>query len=151
MHLEFESGLNVLYMVDYKCGHMAYWLLPPHLENYFHVPLVCGMGLQQNAENTSFCLVCLHTLRMGLCRHILYSFKFLMKLIDADCEWKAQAGNVCVASFDWTCSGICRSADRIKEVHRRCGEGENALWSASFWEAVAWTSSKLRRMISRSS
>lgn len=49
-----------------------------------------------------------------------------------DCEWKAQAGNVCVASFDWTCSGICRSADRIKEVHRRCGEGENALWSATF-------------------
>ncbi|MED6122159.1 Beta-1,3-galactosyltransferase 2 [Stylosanthes scabra] len=49
-----------------------------------------------------------------------------------DCEWKAQAGNVCVASFDWTCSGICRSAERIKEVHRRCGEGEKALWSASF-------------------
>ncbi|XP_062009456.1 probable beta-1,3-galactosyltransferase 2 isoform X1 [Rosa rugosa] len=49
-----------------------------------------------------------------------------------DCEWKAQAGNVCVASFDWSCSGICRSAERIKEVHRRCGEGENALWSASF-------------------
>ncbi|KAK9155700.1 hypothetical protein Sjap_003180 [Stephania japonica] len=49
-----------------------------------------------------------------------------------DCEWKAQAGNVCVASFDWSCSGICKSADRIKEVHRRCGEGENALWSAAF-------------------
>ncbi|XP_057457803.1 probable beta-1,3-galactosyltransferase 2 [Lotus japonicus] len=49
-----------------------------------------------------------------------------------DCEWKAQAGNVCVASFDWTCSGICRSAERIKEVHRRCGEGEKALWSATF-------------------
>jgi hypothetical protein len=49
-----------------------------------------------------------------------------------DCEWKAQAGNVCVASFDWSCSGICRSAERIKDVHRRCGEGENALWSASF-------------------
>ncbi|WCJ37566.1 Galactosyltransferase family protein [Euphorbia peplus] len=49
-----------------------------------------------------------------------------------DCEWKAQAGNICVASFDWSCSGICRSADRIKEVHRRCGEGENVLWSASF-------------------
>ncbi|KAL8505557.1 hypothetical protein ACS0TY_016700 [Phlomoides rotata] len=45
-----------------------------------------------------------------------------------DCEWKAQAGNICVASFDWSCSGICNSADRIKEVHRRCGEGENALW-----------------------
>uniref|UniRef100_A0A6M2EJX6 Hexosyltransferase n=1 Tax=Populus davidiana TaxID=266767 RepID=A0A6M2EJX6_9ROSI len=49
-----------------------------------------------------------------------------------DCEWKAQAGNICVASFDWSCSGICRSADRIKEVHRRCGEGEKALWRATF-------------------
>ncbi|XP_057545189.1 probable beta-1,3-galactosyltransferase 2 isoform X2 [Amaranthus tricolor] len=49
-----------------------------------------------------------------------------------DCEWKAQAGNVCVASFDWTCSGICKSVERMKKIHRRCGEGENALWSASF-------------------
>ncbi|KAH0453276.1 hypothetical protein IEQ34_017600 [Dendrobium chrysotoxum] len=49
-----------------------------------------------------------------------------------DCEWKAQAGNICVASFDWTCSGICRSAERMKEVHRRCSEGENVLWNASF-------------------
>ncbi|XP_047955162.1 probable beta-1,3-galactosyltransferase 2 isoform X1 [Salvia hispanica] len=49
-----------------------------------------------------------------------------------DCEWKAQAGNICVASFDWSCSGICNSADRIKEVHRRCGEGESAVWNASF-------------------
>ncbi|EYU34029.1 hypothetical protein ABFS82_13G015100 [Erythranthe guttata] len=49
-----------------------------------------------------------------------------------DCEWKAQAGNICVASFDWSCSGICRSVDRIKEVHRRCGEGEDAVWKATF-------------------
>ncbi|XP_022988800.1 probable beta-1,3-galactosyltransferase 2 isoform X1 [Cucurbita maxima] len=49
-----------------------------------------------------------------------------------DCEWKAQAGNVCVASFDWSCSGICKSAEKIKEVHRRCGEGEKTLWSATF-------------------
>ncbi|KAL4201415.1 hypothetical protein AMTRI_Chr02g215950 [Amborella trichopoda] len=49
-----------------------------------------------------------------------------------DCEWKAQAGNICVASFDWSCSGICKSAERIKEVHQRCGEGEHALWSAVF-------------------
>ncbi|XP_020554475.1 probable beta-1,3-galactosyltransferase 4 isoform X2 [Sesamum indicum] len=49
-----------------------------------------------------------------------------------DCEWKAQAGNMCVASFDWSCSGICNSADRIKEVHRRCGEGEDSLWAADF-------------------
>ncbi|GLT59796.1 hypothetical protein SLA2020_325960 [Shorea laevis] len=44
----------------------------------------------------------------------------------ADCEWKAQAGNVCVASFDWTCSGICKSVERMKDVHQRCGEGENS-------------------------
>ncbi|XP_051207421.1 probable beta-1,3-galactosyltransferase 2 isoform X1 [Lolium perenne] len=49
-----------------------------------------------------------------------------------DCEWKAQAGNVCAASFDWSCSGICKSADRIKEVHQRCGENENAIWNATF-------------------
>ncbi|KAK9024691.1 hypothetical protein V6N11_004849 [Hibiscus sabdariffa] len=45
----------------------------------------------------------------------------------ADCEWKAQAGNVCVASFDWPCSGICKSVERMRDVHRRCGEGKNAL------------------------
>jgi hypothetical protein len=49
-----------------------------------------------------------------------------------DCEWKAQAGNVCVASFDWTCSGICKSVERIKDVHERCGEGDDAVWGAAF-------------------
>jgi hypothetical protein len=49
-----------------------------------------------------------------------------------DCEWKAQAGNVCVASFDWTCSGICKSVERIKDVHERCGEGDDAVWGATF-------------------
>ncbi|KAK8953862.1 putative beta-1,3-galactosyltransferase 2 [Platanthera zijinensis] len=49
-----------------------------------------------------------------------------------DCEWKAQAGNLCVASFDWSCSGICKSVERIREVHQRCGEGENAVWNAVF-------------------
>ncbi|XP_038702856.1 beta-1,3-galactosyltransferase 7-like isoform X2 [Tripterygium wilfordii] len=47
-----------------------------------------------------------------------------------DCEWKAQAGNVCVASFDWSCSGICKSVEKIKFVHERCGEGDGAVWSA---------------------
>ncbi|KAA3478784.1 putative beta-1,3-galactosyltransferase 1 isoform X1 [Gossypium australe] len=49
-----------------------------------------------------------------------------------DCEWKAQAGNICVASFDWKCSGICRSVERIMEVHERCGEGKNTLWTTNF-------------------
>ena len=46
-----------------------------------------------------------------------------------DCEWKAQEGNVCVASFDWHCSGICDSVERMKEIHTSCGEGTTALWS----------------------
>ncbi|KAF5960685.1 hypothetical protein HYC85_001894 [Camellia sinensis] len=49
-----------------------------------------------------------------------------------DCEWKAQAGNVCIASFDWSCSGICKSVERIKLVHERCGEDAAAIWSALF-------------------
>ncbi|XP_031498552.1 beta-1,3-galactosyltransferase 7-like [Nymphaea colorata] len=49
-----------------------------------------------------------------------------------DCEWKAQAGNVCIASFDWGCSGICKSVEKIKDVHARCGEGIEAVWSALF-------------------
>ncbi|KAI5072591.1 hypothetical protein GOP47_0012697 [Adiantum capillus-veneris] len=47
-----------------------------------------------------------------------------------DCEWKAQAGNACVASFDWTCSGLCKSVERMKDVHQRCGEGDDVVWSA---------------------
>ncbi|ONK75345.1 uncharacterized protein A4U43_C03F15870 [Asparagus officinalis] len=49
-----------------------------------------------------------------------------------DCEWKAQAGNVCIASFDWSCSGICKSVEKIKDVHARCGEGDGAVWSDLF-------------------
>lgn len=48
-----------------------------------------------------------------------------------DCEWKAQAGNTCVASFDWTCSGICNSIARMREVHQHCREDDNVLWNAT--------------------
>lgn len=40
-----------------------------------------------------------------------------------DCKLKGQAGNVYVASFNWTRSGICKSVERLKDVHQRCGEG----------------------------
>ncbi|KAF8412023.1 hypothetical protein HHK36_004583 [Tetracentron sinense] len=46
-----------------------------------------------------------------------------------DCEWKANAGNVCVASFDWTCSGVCKSVERMKDIHNTCGEGDGAVWN----------------------
>ncbi|KAF5194943.1 Hexosyltransferase [Thalictrum thalictroides] len=49
-----------------------------------------------------------------------------------DCEQKAQAGNPCAASFDWSCSGICKSVERMMEVHQRCGEGDGAVWSTKF-------------------
>lgn len=49
-----------------------------------------------------------------------------------ECEWRLQMGNACVASFDWACSGICKSADRMRSVHQRCGEGDQALWKANF-------------------
>ncbi|KAK9202674.1 hypothetical protein WN943_012925 [Citrus x changshan-huyou] len=49
-----------------------------------------------------------------------------------DCEWKAQAGNPCAASFDWSCSGVCKSVERMGEVHQRCGEGDEAIWHTSF-------------------
>ncbi|XP_068650213.1 beta-1,6-galactosyltransferase GALT31A-like [Aristolochia californica] len=49
-----------------------------------------------------------------------------------DCEWKAQAGSPCAASFDWSCSGICKSVERMEEVHQRCGEDDGAVWSAIF-------------------
>ncbi|XP_006656380.1 probable beta-1,3-galactosyltransferase 2 [Oryza brachyantha] len=49
-----------------------------------------------------------------------------------DCEWKAQAGNTCAASFDWKCSGICDSVDNMQGVHNRCGESEKSLWISSF-------------------
>lgn len=51
-----------------------------------------------------------------------------------DCEWKAQAGNPCAASFDWSCSGICKSAERMEEVHQRCGEGDGEIWHRSSWK-----------------
>ncbi|KAI4967226.1 hypothetical protein ZWY2020_029154 [Hordeum vulgare] len=44
-----------------------------------------------------------------------------------DCEWKKQAGNVCAASFDWSCSGICKSVDRMRAIHSACGEGDGAV------------------------
>lgn len=49
-----------------------------------------------------------------------------------DCETKALVGEVCVASFDWKCSGICKSVERMSEVHQKCAENETSLWSGSF-------------------
>ncbi|KAL1214296.1 Beta-1,3-galactosyltransferase 7 [Cardamine amara subsp. amara] len=46
-----------------------------------------------------------------------------------DCRWKAEAGDVCVASFEWSCSGICKSVERMKIVHEVCSEGEGAVWN----------------------
>lgn len=49
-----------------------------------------------------------------------------------ECEGKAQTGHACAASFDWNCSGICKSVERMKEIHMCCGEGDEAIWRSSF-------------------
>ncbi|XP_059636138.1 probable beta-1,3-galactosyltransferase 2 [Cornus florida] len=41
-----------------------------------------------------------------------------------DCEWNSLFGDLCIATFDWSCSGICNSSERIKEVHDLCSEDE---------------------------
>ncbi|KAG7655144.1 hypothetical protein ISN44_As01g022450 [Arabidopsis suecica] len=48
-----------------------------------------------------------------------------------DCEMRAEAGEMCVATFDWKCSGVCRSVDRMWMVHVMCGEGSKAVWDAN--------------------
>ncbi|CAN0852300.1 Probable beta-1,3-galactosyltransferase 2 [Linum grandiflorum] len=49
-----------------------------------------------------------------------------------DCETRARLGSTCAVSFDWKCSGICKSVERMAEIHRLCGEDKNAIWSATF-------------------
>ncbi|KAL9691392.1 hypothetical protein QQ045_011814 [Rhodiola kirilowii] len=48
------------------------------------------------------------------------------------CQWRALAGSQCIATFDWRCSGLCKSADRMSFVHQTCGEEESDLWNAAF-------------------
>nr|KAJ0218020.1 hypothetical protein LSAT_V11C300151940 [Lactuca sativa] len=49
-----------------------------------------------------------------------------------ECEWKAETGNVCIASFDWSCSGICKSVERMKQVHKKCGENRAIFGTTNF-------------------
>ncbi|CAN1199186.1 Probable beta-1,3-galactosyltransferase 2 [Linum perenne] len=49
-----------------------------------------------------------------------------------DCETRARLGTTCAVSFDWKCSGICKSVERMPEIHKLCGEDDNAIWSATF-------------------
>ncbi|WZZ33559.1 hypothetical protein YC2023_016960 [Brassica napus] len=44
----------------------------------------------------------------------------------------AQAWNICVAAFDSTCSGICRSDDPIVEVNMQCVDLEIIIWKLHF-------------------
>lgn len=68
------------------------------------------------------------TNHLKVCFTLHLTQTFILKRVK-DCEWKTQAGNVCVASFDWSCSGICKSIERMKEVHNACGEGDDAVWN----------------------
>lgn len=65
-----------------------------------------------------------------LCGWFLMVYLPFLICIWIDCRWKAEAGDVCVASFEWSCSGICKSVERMKIVHEVCSEGEDAVWNA---------------------
>jgi len=60
-----------------------------------------------------------------------YSYSPFISLFPKDCEMRAEAGEMCVATFDWKCSGVCRSVDRMWMVHVMCGEGSKAVWDAN--------------------
>ena len=46
---------------------------------------------------------------------------------------RAEVGDVCVASFDWKCSGVCKSVNRMWMVHMICGEDDKAVWDANYY------------------
>ncbi|XP_052203193.1 probable beta-1,3-galactosyltransferase 2 [Diospyros lotus] len=48
-----------------------------------------------------------------------------------ECQVRALIGLGCVATFNWRCSGICRSTERILGIHQRCKEPESVLWGES--------------------
>uniref|UniRef100_A0A7N0TQL8 Hexosyltransferase n=1 Tax=Kalanchoe fedtschenkoi TaxID=63787 RepID=A0A7N0TQL8_KALFE len=50
----------------------------------------------------------------------------------SECFINKLTAQTCIAVFDWACSGICRSVDRMSEVHQVCGEHESELWEANF-------------------
>eukprot|EP00897_Mesotaenium_endlicherianum_P011015 jgi/Mesen1/9942/ME000705S09079 len=37
-----------------------------------------------------------------------------------ECSSRKAAGDACIGVFDWRCSGLCHSVDRMKEVHKEC-------------------------------
>ena len=47
-----------------------------------------------------------------------------------ECALRARDSDFCVASFDWDCSGICQSVNRIRGIHNMCGESSDALSNA---------------------
>ncbi|XP_058200423.1 probable beta-1,3-galactosyltransferase 2 [Rhododendron vialii] len=49
-----------------------------------------------------------------------------------ECQFKALIGTACAATYDWSCSGLCRSSERMRGVHYRCAENETALWTAIY-------------------
>ncbi|GAU45685.1 hypothetical protein TSUD_268170 [Trifolium subterraneum] len=109
-----KSG-PVLYQKGVKYHEAEYW--KPILHRYANEDVSLGtwlLGLEvEMVDERSMCC--------GTPPGVLF--------VEADCEWKARSGNMCVASYDWKCSGICKSVERMKDVHKACGEGDGAVWN----------------------
>lgn len=100
------------------------WFIGLDVEHIDDRSLCCGTPLGKD----KICLITQSNKQIEIDSRI----KLVTFILCADCEWKGQAGNPCAASFDWSCSGICKSVDRMLEVHQRCGEGDGAIWHTSF-------------------
>ncbi|KAF9682570.1 hypothetical protein SADUNF_Sadunf05G0122800 [Salix dunnii] len=98
-------------------------------ELWFMLKIVTSLNIGFNLISQIACLE-----QLGIYMVLLF-FSISNLLLDSatsDCEWKALAGNACIASFDCSCSVICKSVEKIKFVNEKCGEGDESAWSALF-------------------
>jgi hypothetical protein len=76
---------------------------------------------------------------------LFYNFLFLVSIFDlnasmfslfcvlSECVSRARNGKICIASFDWNCTGVCNSVERMEEIHQHCGETNlKQIWMMSY-------------------
>ncbi|WZZ79068.1 hypothetical protein YC2023_099640 [Brassica napus] len=64
----------------------------------------------------------------GCCKFVAFDSEITKLAMCQDSKSISADGNICVAAFDSTCSGICRSADPIVEVNMKCVDLEIIIW-----------------------
>ncbi|WZZ70147.1 hypothetical protein YC2023_081517 [Brassica napus] len=142
------SDMDYLYDEQSSFAHLLSMELTLEIDGViFHVPMLTQAPILILSFNMpkSQC--------RGCCKFVAFDSEITKlamcqdnKSITADGKWgcyagclvfwawlyKAQAGNICVAAFDSTCSGICRTADPIVEVNMQCIDLEIIIWKLHF-------------------